>query len=274
MKTTTKLTFGAVAAFVVSLTFASDNLTVINQSPKASVMTGLATTVQDTIGNNTSFYQSRDCKDAARVYTQKKNQVIIYETMNVASAAAKNIDCKIDFEPVEVAVYSWQSFSICRLPETNTALDNSATLGMSGMHPYKKWISEFNAKNNGRLEVRLYSGSGATIKGLLSKEISWGFIATAVATKSQAQGLIKCDFNTDPTSDAFIGKTYKHALGDLRIKVVVLDNSGTSATVGALSKEEFVNYLTKSGYSYINHGMTAEQLEQFEKEYKTLQNFY
>ena len=88
MKRITKLVFGVVATFVVSLTFASDNLTVINQSPKASVMTGLATTVQDTIGNNTSFYQSRDCKDAARAYTQKKNQVIIYETMNVASAAA------------------------------------------------------------------------------------------------------------------------------------------------------------------------------------------
>ena len=152
MKTTTKLVFGVVATFVVSLTFASNSLTVINQSPKASVMTGLATTVQDTIGNNTSFYQSRDCKDAARVYTQKKNQVIIYETMNVASAAAKNIDCKIDFEPAEVAVYSWQSFSICRLPETNTALDSSATLGMSGMHPYKKWISELTQRTTDDLK--------------------------------------------------------------------------------------------------------------------------
>lgn len=257
---------------VASITNAQS--TVINQSPKASVMTGFAVAVQDAIGNNTKFYQSRDCRDAAEVYRNNKESVIVYETMNVASANAKNINCEINFTAEEVVLAVEQHFQFCRLPTTNKPFINSNTLGMSGMHPYKKWIGELNTQNKSNVSVQVYQGSGATLRGIISGEIDYGFVADAVAEKGKSKNQIVCDYTTDPMSNNFIGKIIKHELATLNIKVVVLANKNQVEIRKALNSENFRNYIRNSGYSEIKSQFINQEFVDFKNNYQLLKKFY
>lgn len=248
---------------------------IINQSPKTSVMMGFTLAVQKHLGVDSKFYQSRDCQDAARAYLKNSDSVIVYATDVAAAANPKGLECEINFTSDEVVLYTWQSFEICHLPENTTALQDSETFGMSGMHPHKSWISEFNDKFDNNLRTRIFSGSGATAKGLIAKDIDWGFIASAVATPLVEKGTLVCPFTTDPNSPNYFGNSYPVSLADLRIKVLVLARgSDVEAIREGLKSTDFATYLKSSGYSHIQHSMDDPQFEQFMKDYELLQKSY
>lgn len=249
--------------------------TIVNQSPKASVMTGFTIVTQNSAKVPMTFYQSRDCQDAANVFKNNSNSAIVYETMNVAAAKAKNLNCKIDFTSENVALYTWQSFEFCRLAGNKTSMLTASTFGMSGMHPHQAFVSEFNKTQQAKLSAKIYSGSGATAKGLLANEVDWAFIASAVAKPLVSKGVIECPYTTDPTSASYFGKNFNHSLADLRIKVLVLSRgSDTTAIRQNLQSSEFQEYLMKSGYSNTTSKMTDEQIKRFEQEYTVLQRSY
>lgn len=262
-----------VVAALLAATVPVSAQTVINQSPRASVMTALAQRVQTDLAGD--FYQSRDCRDAAQKYQRTQDAVIVYETMNVAAAAAKKQDCAIAFPADQVIAQAWQSFSICRRSDWRQALHASQTFGMSGMHPYQQWIEEFNQRNQARLQVRVYQGSSATVQALLAREIDWGFIATAATAAAQSQGAIICDFSTDPRSPDFFGSYYQHSLADLRIQFVILHN-GSAADAARLRLRErgFSDYLTNLGYGWSSTHMTADGFDRWQKDYLRLKSAY
>jgi hypothetical protein len=262
-----------IAAVILTQMSVSQAQTVINQSPKASVMTGLAQRVQADLGGD--FYQSRDCRDARSQFQSVTPSVIVYETMNVAAAAAKKLDCGIRFSGDQVLAHAWQSFSVCRRSDSRQALHQSQTFGMSGMHPYAKWTQEFNARNKANLQVKVYQGSGATVQALLAREIDWGFIATAATAAAQSQGAIVCDFSTNPGSADFLGRYYQHSLADLRIQFVVLYNGANAAARRQrLHDQKFSDYLSKAGYVLASDAMTADQLQRFDQDFLKLQSAY
>lgn len=269
-----RILFKILPFFLIFASAHAENI-IVNQSPKASVMTGFTIATQKNAGVPLQFYQSRDCQDAALAYKNTADSVIVYETMNVAAASKKGLDCSIDFQPGNVVLYTWQSFEICHLQQHSVALENSKTFGMSGMHPHAAWIGEFNKKHQANLKARIYSGSGAAAKGLLAKETDWAFIASAVAAPLVDKGAIVCPFSTDPTSAKFFGKHYSHRLADLRIKVLVLAHGkDTDKIRTGLSNQEYTTYLINAGYSHISHNMTSDQLTEFIEAYKRLQKSY
>jgi len=248
---------------------------IINQSPRASVMAGFTLAVQNYLGIDSRFYQSRDCQDAARAYLRNDDNIIVYATDVAAAANPKGLECEIEFITDEVVLYTWQSFEICHLPDNTTTLEDSETFGMSGMHPHESWIKEFNSKFDNTLRTRIFSGSGATAKGLIAKDIDWGFIASAVATPLVEKGTLVCPYTTDPNSTNYFGNYYPVSLADLRIKVLVLARGGDVNTIRqSLNSPEFISYLTNSGYSHIQFEMDESQIQKFMKDYELLQKSY
>jgi hypothetical protein len=248
---------------------------IINQSPKTSVMMGFTLAVQRHLGVESKFYQSRDCQDAARAYSKNDDSIIVYATDIPAAANPKGLECEVEFTKNEVVLFTWQSFEICHLPENTTALHDSETFGMSGMHPHNAWISEFNDKFNNNLRTRIFSGSGATAKGLIAKDIDWGFIASAVASPLVEKGTLVCPYTTDPNSPNYFGNSYSISLADLRIKVLVLARGADVELIReGLKNTDFERYLHSSGYSHIQHEMNDSQFEEFMKDYELLQQSY
>lgn len=250
-------------------------ITVINQSPKTSVMAGLAFKTQSALEQTADFYQSRDCQDAANKFRSDTTSLLIYATDNVAAAAAKNLDCAIPLIAEQIVVSAWQSFSFCRLPDSGVALHQSSTLGMSGMHPYRKWIAEFNQRNNASISARVFQGSSATLKALLAREISWGFIATAVAKPAQTAGTIVCDYTTDHREPRFLANHYRHSLSDLRLQVLILyRGTDTQSVRDQLRRDDFVRYLETSGYTDILFTVDDIRRKQLDLDYQNLKSFY
>lgn len=258
---------------LISSSVLANEKTVINQSPKTSVMTAMALHLQDSIGH-AEFYQSRDCRDAALTYQKNAESVIIYETMNVASAAAKKIDCEINFRPADVVLAAVQHFQFCRLPDRKLPIKSMRTLGMSGMHPYKKWINELNASNGMNVNVSVYQGSEATLRGIISREIDFGFVADATAVRAQQQGLIQCDYSTNPNDDNFIGRHLAHSIPDLAIRVFVLSRRDQDALRTRLRTHDFHGYLEKSGYTSSDASFSQKQFETYRREFNLLKSFY
>jgi len=251
------------------------DVTVINQSPRTSVMAGLALRAQAELGKAAEFYQSRDCQDAAKKFQGSPGSLIVYATDNVAAAAVKDLDCAVPLVAEQIVVAAWQSFSLCRSPDWSTPLHQSPTLGMSGMHPHRKWIAEFNQQNSAAMAARIFQGSSATLRALLAREISWGFIATATARPAEQAGTIVCDYTTDPRDPKFLNRHYRHGLGDLRLQVLLLYNGPDAKSVRSrLNNADFVRYLENSGYTDIVFDVNGARLRQLDRDYLNLRSFY
>jgi hypothetical protein len=273
------LVLGIVLLTIASAAWLSNifggSTTVINQSPAASFMTGLTQKVQNNLNDiETDFYQSRDCADAARKYEKLSDVVMPYELMNVAASKNKNLNCTTKFMTNEVVFYAWGSFSFCHRPDYDVSLNNASTFGMSGMHPYDKWVTEFNNLNNANLKTRLYKGSKGTLQGLLAKDIDWGFIATPVAINSVQQGTIVCPYTTDPTSEKFLGKYFSHSYPAVRFEVLTLAKGNTDKVREKLNNAEFRKYLSDFGYSFVDFDFTEMDRHNFELDFIKLQKSY
>jgi hypothetical protein len=258
---------------LVSFPIIANETTVINQSPKASVMTGFAVMLQTNV-SPAGFYQSRDCRDAAAAYKKNIDSVIVYETMNVAAAAAKNINCEIDFLPSDVVLATTQYFQFCQAIDRTLPIRRMRTLGMSGMHPYEKWVTELNKRNQMTVKVSVYQGSEATLRGIISKEIDFGFLADSTAEKAKNQGLVQCNYSTNPRAQDFVGQHLQHPINDLAIRVFVLARSNQSVIQSRLQSNEFKEYLKKAGYQHVNYQFSIADLETYQTHFRLLKSFY
>ena len=228
---------------------AQAEITVINPSNKASPATVLATAYKDALGSDVKFYQSQTCEDAQEVFNSTKNAVMIYNSSIEFAARDKGLNCKLGNVSSDKAIFIGKQYmSVCTSKDGGYNLsDDKVTMGMPSMYSTKLHEADFRASG---INVTLvpFGGSKDIINAVLSKSVTYGFIATSLASKQKD---LTCVYSTNPEDNNYIGKRYKLKVPDFKVTNVIYTNSTDANIISKLKKVEtdpgFTTYLNTSG---------------------------
>jgi len=217
-------------AFVLaSMTAQAAGITVITSSSKTSPTTTVAMTYQKNLAGS-KFYQSENCQDGVRKFTETKDSLLMFGTTLAFSAVSKGQTCYPTISDDNIVWYGEQYYKVCTKRGSGKNFRSpGATFGIPSVQLPDALVNDINTQNGTTLKALPFQGSRDTLLQVLSGDLDLGLIGTSTAKKHQDSGAMDCIASTDPSDVDYIGKQLKMKIPDLRIPVVLLKNGAIDA---------------------------------------------
>lgn len=226
---------------------ASDDITVIGMTPKASVVTTFGRAYTEAVKGE--FYQAANCEDAFKKFASTKNAVAVYNSSVEFGARNKGLDCHITKAPITKVIFVGKIHAyICRKAGSKAVLGSEpTTMGMISLYSTKR--HELGFKDAGaNIKLVPFSGANAVVPSIYAGDVDFGWLGAGAALKQGKR--LDCIASTDPTDANYVGKMLKLNVPDFRIQVVVYTNSTDPAVIKRLenvqNNDKFAAFLKRT----------------------------
>lgn len=243
----------AAAILSISATLQATELTVITASSKTSPTTTVAMTYQKNLAGS-KFYQSENCQDGVRKFTETKDSLLIFGTTLAFSAVSKGQTCYPTINDENIVWYGEQYYKVCTKKGSNKNFSTpNAKFGIPSVQLPDPLVNDINAQNGTTLKALPFQGSRDILMQVLSGDLELGLIGASTARKHQDSGAMDCIASTDPSDADYIGKQLKMKIPDLKIPVVLLKNGAndpqsTAEIKKAIDSQGFQDLLREGNF--------------------------
>ena len=226
-------------------------ITVINEGNPQSPTSLFGQAYKSALGNNARWEQATSCQAAQTKLKKTPNAVLIWNSSNEFAERSQNTSCRPEsFTTDNTVLIATNYMKICRATDNNKAItDPGVRLGLASMVATARHQADWN-RNGLNIKFVPYGGSAGVVTATLNKEVDYGWIAGAMATKQENAGRLECLYSTDRTSSKFLGKTFKLSIPDFEIVTVIYTNAKDPAVIqqlkNATKNAEFVKWIEGS----------------------------
>jgi hypothetical protein len=273
-----KITLLSLALFAGSLSAVQAGV-IVNHSNKASPASVVAKNFEKAVGEGRiEFFQAGNCEEAEKKFNGNQSAVMIYNADVGIAAKSKNLACPLTAKPAQTVFIGKSYLRVCTKAGSSTPIQKARTMGAASVILSPGLIRDYNS-NGMNLRGVPYGGSKDVLAALISGDVDFGFVASAIADPAVAAGQISCPFTTDPREANYVGNTFKLQIPSLPIAKVFYTNSQDAKFVESLRQAakstDFQAYLKKAGYSDIKiDGITAADIQQVQRHIDDSVKFY
>jgi len=252
---------------------------IVNHSNKASPASVVAKNFEKAVGEGRiEFFQAGNCEEAEKKFNSSQSAVMIYNADVGIAGKSKNLACPLAAKPAQTVFIGKSYLRVCTKAGSTMPIQKARTMGAASVILSPGLIRDYNS-NGMNLRGVPYGGSKDVLAALISGDVDFGFVASAIADPAVTAGQISCPFSTDPRESNYVGKTFKLQIPTLPIAKVFYTNSQDAKFVESLREAakntDFQAYLKKAGYSDVKiDGITAADIQQVQKHIDDSVQFY
>ena len=205
-----------------------------------------------------TFISQKDC--AASMDYLKANTDVVYllASTNAMTQKKHGVDCTPKFEPTDLVYVADNYFHLCRKPGSKKDIMRERfTIAGASVLPLMGIANDYNIQNGMSMIAVPVQSSDQVITSILNEDVDYGMIITTAADPQVASGKLECPYTTNPKAENYVGKKFRLAMPDYKIRWLMAIKSSDPAVRSEITRaaqsKDYTDSLTKLGYVNIRN---------------------